>query len=125
MGKRGYKNIQQYWCSVCSGYFWSLNNICSVCRGNGASQTISNTFGIGWFHCSCGRNFSGFTRGGVTSRCYACQRHIFPKSITPGIRASGKKNKSNNRHSCSVCQGQSNKNCPIVAEAKNRDKIQG
>ena len=72
--------------------------------------------GIGQFKCECGRSYAGKSRGDVTSKCYGCQTHNLPFTITKGIK-SNKDERAINSHYCNVCKDYKpadRKRCPIV-----------
>ncbi len=74
--------------------------------------------GIGWFNCSCGRIFCGFSRGDTSSMCHTCHEEVYPDVIVPGQAASSRDREDSDKksHYCNVCRG--NMNCPVVAAAK-------
>lgn len=108
--------IHQYLCKKCKNRWWgaSANNKCRSCDQETEKLDLSKMVGIGWFECTCGRRYAGFSRGDVTSKCHSCQRENYPSFIVPGDQASGK---GANSHYCASCKG--NGHCPIVGQVRN------
>lgn len=109
--------IHQYKCKKCKNQWWgtSANNRCKRCKETVEKLPLSQMIGVGWFECSCGRRYAGFSRGDVTSMCHGCEKKNLPVFIVPGESANGTKTYS---HHCSMCNGMGR--CPIVASAHRK-----
>ena len=105
----------QYEC--CGERWWGgyTKNKCRECEKTVQKLPLEQIVGIGWFKCECSRIYAGFSRGDVTSKCFACNTENLPKFIQRGNNPRKKEN-TGNSHNCNQCKG-SNR-CPIVAQAR-------
>ena len=112
-------HIVQFKC--CRNSWWGTlaNNTCNKCKRVVQPLALAKMIGIGWFECSCGRRYAGFSRGDVTSKCHSCNVENLPLFIVPGEKAA--KDEPKNSHYCAVCEG--SMNCPIVEEAQKRRSL--
>ena len=116
-------HIFQFKCNCSRNTWWgsNANNKCKRCGKTVEKLELEQTIGIGWFDCSCGRQYAGFSRGNVTSKCHKCQAENYPSFIVPGDEAENKNKKDKKAHYCAICKG--SYNCPIVAEAKKERRF--
>ena len=113
------RHMTQYQCPRCHRAWWGKKRKGAECYDCNIWVTplpFSQQVGIGWFHCdACDREFAGFARGDVESKCHQCQQWLLPSCIIRGDKAHGEKT-SQYKHYCEKCHGKPP--CPVVEAAR-------
>ena len=114
--------VHQYHCKKCEIRWWgtSSKNRCAQCNETVEKLSLKQMIGVGWFECSCGRRYPGFSRGDDTLNCHGCQKPNSPSFIVPGELSSTHDNQHRVlNHYCGIFHYCKSSHCPVFSQAQN------
>ena len=109
--------IRQFACERCYRAWWKKVRVlkpvskCRLCRTKYDPLPPEKQFGIAEFNCAnCGNTFNSKAQATTRCQCYNCGDKVTMSRIIPGRK--NMRRTTNNRHSCSECNGVDIRNCP-------------